>query len=105
MKKNIIIVLSLLCAIFLVTSILAINSDAYATAKKFIQNDAQLTNDIGSIEDINFNFFDYHIKNNGDFGSAYFNLLVEGENENAVVYIKLHKKNNIWYVVEIKRKP
>ncbi len=89
--------LSLLLTLLHVT---ARHTDAYQAAERFISSDARISESIGTVQAINFKFWDgFHFTSSSNGGDANFTFEVVTNRGLSIVEVKLLSSSGVWRVV------
>ncbi|HEY6873337.1 MAG TPA: cytochrome c oxidase assembly factor Coa1 family protein [Geobacteraceae bacterium] len=94
------VVTILLTCFFSGLYVIAIRSEPYSFAVKFIKENKIVIEKLGELKSSHLAFFSYSVRYNGPDGHAEYKIYVTGETRKGTVYLNLIKSAGLWDVVK-----
>ncbi len=97
------IALALSCSFLLVygtTYLLAMNSDAFHSAKAFVANAPVVVQVLGPPSTIRLSLIGAQVTLSPSSGHAAFRIVVKGQKRNGIVYAIVRRQNGSWHVTD-----
>jgi len=93
------VVFAILLTAHIVGYVVAVNSDAYAAAARFVQDDPSISSEIGAVSKTSLAPLDAELRFTGYSGEAKFAITTQTTKGSFKVIVQLEKSSNGWRVV------
>jgi len=99
-KNLLFITLSLIMAFYVSIYVMAINSEPYDVASRFLHKNAIVKTTLGEITNDRPSFFGYEIMYKGSGGKARFEIVMSSKSGSANAYLHLKRSMGAWRVIK-----
>ena len=101
-KRVITFGLLIILCVWAVGYTIAINSAAYASAKKLVLENPKVSEKVGKVQDLRLSYLGFKVIYRLDGGNAYFRVIATGDRQSAEIILSMISKDNVWTIENAK---